>query len=729
MKDKTVLVVDFDERSIEPLSQFLKDEGFGVLVARDGEEGLEMAKKETPDLVVLEPMLPKLHGFELCGIITHDLEPKIPVIILTKFYREEQFKIESVRSFGASAFVSKPFKKPEMGKLIRELLPAEPEDDEEQELKKEEINGPAIPDATPAEAIKELQEEEPSEKPQKPDAKKDRDFGQELDDMLEDAFADLGLVGGEKNAPPLNGKSPDEDIKPDALDAAVKEPEAQAPAAMPADPMLKVEELLSPKPEKKAPPQDDILQKIDELARGTRNNPKADASQATEEGKESPEKILQMADAVTETLEKELETKVKEMSARENEKTKVKEKTNSKRNSKEKARKETVQKSAETKPEPEPEPVLEKVEPAVIEKAEPAAEEKVEPAAVQKTEKPPEKPDLKDVVASEGMFSGFGPDEEVKSGSNPIKSLIAKIKGAPKKIILPMAALALVVVVAAVFMIPKMSKDAPVEQATLGANTMAQSLPASSQGEEAEKPAVDPGEDPNGIDNPAESGTVEENPSAQPPREGTTEQPAQKPAEKPEQKPEVKSTPPPTPAPAVEDIAESQVSSELAGNITPSQTTLENPVPNQKPPQKNEERTGTISGSDPNREAAGPPAEKAASEPEQPGNKAPARVSMGDIVSIKQVDTEPELIQQEMPRFPAAAKGRGVAGTVMLNTLISENGDVLQTVVIRKIDGPYGFNEAAERAVKKWKFRPAWKDGVRVKVWKVLTIAFKENMD
>ncbi|MFC2142470.1 response regulator transcription factor, partial [Acidobacteriota bacterium] len=115
MKDKTVLVVDFDERSIEPLSQFLKDEGFGVLVARDGEEGLEMAKKETPDLVVLEPMLPKLHGFELCGIITHDLEPKIPVIILTKFYREEQFKIESVRSFGASAFVSKPFKKPEMG--------------------------------------------------------------------------------------------------------------------------------------------------------------------------------------------------------------------------------------------------------------------------------------------------------------------------------------------------------------------------------------------------------------------------------------------------------------------------------------------------------------------------------------------------------------------------------------------------------------------------------------
>jgi protein TonB len=110
-------------------------------------------------------------------------------------------------------------------------------------------------------------------------------------------------------------------------------------------------------------------------------------------------------------------------------------------------------------------------------------------------------------------------------------------------------------------------------------------------------------------------------------------------------------------------------------------------------------------------------------------NTAPAKTRAGDIVSIKQVDTQPELIQQELPRYPAAAKGRGVAGTVLLNTLISENGDVLQTVAIRKIDSPYGFNEAAERAVKKWKFRPAWKDGVRVKVWKVIHIEFKENMD
>ncbi len=702
MKDKTVLIVDFDERSIEPLSKFLNEEGFGVLVARDGEEGLEMAKKEKPDLVVLEPMLPKLHGFELCGIITHDLEPKIPVIILTKFYREEQFKIESVRSFGASAFVSKPFKKPEMIELVKKLLPDESEEEAKLEMEKEEIDGTAIPDAMPTDTIKDLKDEEPSEKPEKDGiemieqenigkAKKDRDFSQELDAMLEDAFADLGLVGSEKNAPPLNGMSPGEDVKPDTLEAALKEPEASASAAKPAEPVLKIEELLSPEPEKRDPPQDDILQKIDEIARGMTGKPKAEAPQASEETKESPEKILQKADAVTETLEKELETKVMEMSFHESKRAKVKDKESPKKSKKEKALKAIVQE-------------------AVQEKVEPAAVEKTLPAAAQKTEELPAKPELKEVVESEGMFSGFGPEEEEKSGSNPIKSLFARIKGSRKKFIIPMAALVLVVVVAAVFMVPKMSKDVPVEQALLGANTMGQPV----------KPAVDPGEDPNGIDKQAEAGIGEEKPPVSQPQEQPAEQPAQTPEQKPEQKPEIQSTPPPTPVPVVEDIAEAQVSAQLAGDTTPTQTFQEPAAPIQKPPQKNEEQTGTMSGTDPGSEAA---------DPEPPVIRAPAKAQVGDIVSIKLVDTKPELIQQELPRFPGAAKGRGISGTVLLNALISENGDVLQTVAIRKIDSPFGFNEAAERAVKKWKFRPAWKDGVRVKVWKVIPIVFKENRD
>jgi protein TonB len=93
------------------------------------------------------------------------------------------------------------------------------------------------------------------------------------------------------------------------------------------------------------------------------------------------------------------------------------------------------------------------------------------------------------------------------------------------------------------------------------------------------------------------------------------------------------------------------------------------------------------------------------------------------------VDRQPEPIHKELPRFPQAARGRGVSGIVMINALISETGDVIQTVVIRRLDSPYGFNQVAENAVKKWKFSPAEKDGVRVKVWKAIPIAFSENMD
>ena len=125
MRKRKILIVDFDEEAIRYLSDFLKSENYGVSSATDGEKGLEICKLEMPDLVIVEPMISKLHGFELCSIITHDFNGKIPVVILTKFYREEQFKIEATRSYGASAFLSKPFKGPEILKTIKNLLKEE----------------------------------------------------------------------------------------------------------------------------------------------------------------------------------------------------------------------------------------------------------------------------------------------------------------------------------------------------------------------------------------------------------------------------------------------------------------------------------------------------------------------------------------------------------------------------------------------------------------------------
>jgi len=120
MKGKKILVIEPDFESLKSLSRFLLDAKFEVITAYDGEEGLEKAKAENPDLVILEPRLPKMNGFDLCSIIAKDFERKIPVIILTEFFQD--FKTEILQSFGAAGFLSKPFEKEKLFYKILDLL-------------------------------------------------------------------------------------------------------------------------------------------------------------------------------------------------------------------------------------------------------------------------------------------------------------------------------------------------------------------------------------------------------------------------------------------------------------------------------------------------------------------------------------------------------------------------------------------------------------------------------
>jgi len=77
------------------------------------------------------------------------------------------------------------------------------------------------------------------------------------------------------------------------------------------------------------------------------------------------------------------------------------------------------------------------------------------------------------------------------------------------------------------------------------------------------------------------------------------------------------------------------------------------------------------------------------------------------------------------PAYPPLALQRQIQGTVTVNALISENGDVLQIAVLNSQAKGYGLERATEVAVRKWKFRPATKNGVNVRVWKPLSITFK----
>jgi CheY-like chemotaxis protein len=114
-----VLVVDDEEQIRELLREFLIGAGYEVLVARNGEEAIEVAQRERPHLILLDIRMPDLDGVETCvRLKTHDKTRSIPVIIATAFGDTLAEALDA----GADDFVSKPFQLEEIGLRIRSLL-------------------------------------------------------------------------------------------------------------------------------------------------------------------------------------------------------------------------------------------------------------------------------------------------------------------------------------------------------------------------------------------------------------------------------------------------------------------------------------------------------------------------------------------------------------------------------------------------------------------------------
>jgi len=106
-----ILVVDDERPIIEVLSYNLKQANYDVLVAWDGEEALALARREQPDLIILDLMLPKLDGIEVCRILRRERD--VPIIMLTA--RDEEVDRVVGLELGADDYVVKPFS-------VRELL-------------------------------------------------------------------------------------------------------------------------------------------------------------------------------------------------------------------------------------------------------------------------------------------------------------------------------------------------------------------------------------------------------------------------------------------------------------------------------------------------------------------------------------------------------------------------------------------------------------------------------
>ncbi len=118
---KRILLIEDEEDIIITLVFRLEAEGYEVITSLDGDDGLDKAKKEKPDLILLDVMLPKMNGYKVCGLLKGDNRFKnIPIVIFTA--RAEDADKKQSEEAGADAYITKPFEPPVLLAKIKELL-------------------------------------------------------------------------------------------------------------------------------------------------------------------------------------------------------------------------------------------------------------------------------------------------------------------------------------------------------------------------------------------------------------------------------------------------------------------------------------------------------------------------------------------------------------------------------------------------------------------------------
>ncbi len=625
---KKVLVVDYDPEYQKLLTQWLTAESIQVILAPDGLSGLETYKKESPDLVVLEAMLPRLHGFELCSKITGDLEKKTPVIITTSVYRDAAYKTEALRTFGAAAYFEKP---PDKGKFMAAVRLA---------------LGVSEPvHARPAAA--------PAARPGRKAA------GADIDKMIMDTLGDFAM----------DRKKPTARIPEKPRPASPKDtvwpldPEKDVP---PARPREAVRPAARPRPEPAPAP-----------APVTASAPRHAAPPAGA----TPAAVVERPPVFTRpAIEKPgpFEAAV-----------------------------------PFEKPAPKPQPPWKA---APFDKIPPSP-----PAPV--VDVPTPAPAMAATAEDAGTmdlrtpaFEGFMP--------RPKKASVMKFVG---------PAAALVIVGVGAFLILGRKKAPAIPEATAPQQTVAQNAVSTdtsanpdsqltSSQETAANPAATPAGGPaagNGSGNASGNGAN----AAEAPRTRTSTKVAT--------------------IPAGRVITQTQ---SAQPNVNPASPTAESKLaipPSAKPAAKPERAAadanaaaetaaGTGAAGAP---AANPPATTteapAAAAPAAPSPSAPVsaplpKAQAGDLVPIESVNVAPRTLKDVPPVYPPLALQTKTQGAVTVNALISEKGEVLQVVFLRGLQS-YGFDKAALTAVKKWRFQPAIKDGVPVKVWKTITVNFRSQ--
>ena len=121
MSQKRILIVDDDQGILQILKKNLEPQGYEILTASDGQEGLKSARQKNPNLIILDLMLPLLDGYKICRMLKFDRKFKdIPIIMLTSCSQKEDEKLGY--EVGADLYITKPFKTEDVMEKIKAML-------------------------------------------------------------------------------------------------------------------------------------------------------------------------------------------------------------------------------------------------------------------------------------------------------------------------------------------------------------------------------------------------------------------------------------------------------------------------------------------------------------------------------------------------------------------------------------------------------------------------------
>jgi len=121
MENKTILIIDDEEFFIEPIKLFFEKMGSTVITAEDGMSGLNLAKSASPDVIILDLMLPVIDGYQVCRLLKFDNQYRnIPVIIVSAKDTDNDKNVG--KQSGADLYITKPVDSSDIYEKIKGLL-------------------------------------------------------------------------------------------------------------------------------------------------------------------------------------------------------------------------------------------------------------------------------------------------------------------------------------------------------------------------------------------------------------------------------------------------------------------------------------------------------------------------------------------------------------------------------------------------------------------------------